>query len=77
MSGPFTHLLKRLPDYESKITEALESVAGFEAAAREHHEVCDQLSAGVDEPGDAARLQSRRKNLEEEMIRMLDAGGRV
>ncbi|MEQ8603781.1 MAG: hypothetical protein RIB45_10715 [Marivibrio sp.] len=77
MSGYVTHLLARLPEYESRIKEALETVSGFEAVARAHHEVCDELSAGVDEPGELERLHQRRKNLEEEIVRTLEAGGRV
>jgi len=77
MSGAIKHLLDRLPEREPTLRQALETLSGFEAAAREHHAVCDELSAGVDEPGEVERLQRRRRNLEEEIVRMLDAGGRV
>jgi hypothetical protein len=79
MSDMIKHLLDRLPELQDKVEHALETNTGFEQVAREHHEVCDELSARGDggDPGERERLEQRRKNLEEEIVRMLDSGGIV
>ena len=72
MAGPFSHLLERLPHFKERIEALAGSNAAFDEVAREHHEVCDSLSAGAaDEPGEQDRLEKRRAALEEEMVRML------
>ncbi|MCR9221185.1 MAG: hypothetical protein NXI21_13260 [Alphaproteobacteria bacterium] len=78
MSAFITHLLDRLPEFGDRLREALETNSGLEEAARAHHEVCDEIESGrVDEPGEVERLKHRRALLEEEIVRMLGAGGRV
>jgi uncharacterized protein YdcH (DUF465 family) len=82
MDGTIRHMIERFPDKAAIIRSLGESNARFKDLIGDHHAVSEELS-GI-EKGDRAtdrakvdELQSRRANLEEELVLLMENHQRI
>ena len=81
MSDEIRHAIDRFPEQEETIRTLYETNTSFEALAREHCAVSEQLgrheAGGAEEERDFETLRRRRAALEEEMLIIMDQSSRV
>lgn len=68
-------LIERFPDHEAIIRALAGSNTRFRSLVQDHHDVHLSLARAETsgDPGTTAELEQRYRNLEEEMIRMIQA----
>ena len=79
MQEQIAKLIDRFPDHERIIKALAGSNARFKDLLLDHHDVHQQLAnpESSDDPGTRANLESRYKNLDEELVRLIQGSPMV